>query len=87
MIAIADMTGDPATLEGRLIDFLDTHARDAGHPFTGKTYGLEAWDGSVFLGGAQYQLTYGWCFLKLLAVTADQRQSGVGSRLLDALES
>ena len=73
-------------LTRRLVDIMDVHANEAGHPYQEGTLGLTAWDGETFAGGAEYQMNYGWCFLKLLAVEPAFRGRNVGSRLMDELE-
>ncbi|MEM7211333.1 MAG: GNAT family N-acetyltransferase [Pseudomonadota bacterium] len=87
MIEIHDIPEDDRTLGERLAELLDADATSKGHPYTGTYFGLAAWDGENFAGGAQYQLLYGWCFLKQLAVDTTYRGAQVGSRLLEALET
>ena len=85
-VEIRDATLAPDELEARLIDVLDVHSKAAGYPFDPTSFGLEAWDGETFLGGAQYHFNNGWCFLKLLGVTQAHRKTGAGRMLMLALE-
>ncbi|MEM7744928.1 MAG: GNAT family N-acetyltransferase [Pseudomonadota bacterium] len=86
MIEIREDARDHAELARELGDMLDGHAAAVGHPFNRETRCLTAWDGGTCVGGAQYQVNYGWCFLMQLALAPQSRRHGVGSRLINALE-
>lgn len=87
MIALRETDGDPDGLEMRLLGLLNSHSVEAGHPFKAKEYSVTATEDGVFLGGAQYQFLFGWCFVDLLAVDPKARGKGVGVQLMQRLET
>lgn len=87
MIEIRESVGDEDGLGRRLGALLDGHAVDVGHPFNREIHSLTAWKGDAFLGGAQYQVHYRWCFLMQLAVAPEGRRQGTGSHLIERIEA
>ncbi|WP_421858315.1 GNAT family N-acetyltransferase [Oricola sp.] len=88
MIEISTIEGEDEALEQRLQGMLDTHAERNGTAFDPQTVGFVARDGDgAFLGGLYDRGQLGWFFIKLLALEARARQTGVGGRLLAEAEA
>ena len=79
---------NPAQAEARdrILTVIFDAASGAGVPFTPEEIALEAWDGDRWLGGLTARITQRWLFLHLLAVTRDTQGTGVGTRLMQAIE-
>lgn len=70
----------------RIIAVIFEQAREAALPFTPEEIALEAWDGERWLGGLTARITQRWMFLHLLAVAKEAQGTGVGTRLMRAVE-
>jgi GNAT superfamily N-acetyltransferase len=67
---------------------LDATARELGKPFDGRKLQLRAEDGEgCMLGGLVGAEMQRWFYVKLLAVSAESRNLGIGARLLSKAEN
>ena len=88
MIEISKIEGEDLALEQQLDDMLDRHAEGSGAPFDPQTTGFVARRGDgAFLGGLYGWGQLGWFYVKLLALEAEARQTGIGGRLLAEAEA
>ncbi len=70
----------------RILRVIFTEAQATGLPFAPEEIAFEAWDGPTWQGGLTARITQRWLFLHLLAVTRDTQGTGVGTRLMQAIE-
>jgi GNAT superfamily N-acetyltransferase len=77
---------DATPARDRILAVIFDEARDAALPFAPEEIALEAWDGDRWLGGLTARITQRWLFLHLLGVTREAQGTGVGSRLMRAVE-
>ena len=85
-VEIRPALSDTSAARDRILGVIFEQARDAALPFTPEEIALEAWDGDRWLGGLTARITQRWLFLHLLAVTRDTQGTGVGTRLMQAIE-
>jgi GNAT superfamily N-acetyltransferase len=77
---------DTSAARDRILAVIFDQAREAALPFTPEEIALEAWDGDRWLGGLTARITQRWLFLHLLAVALAAQGTGVGTRLMQAIE-
>ncbi|HVG47003.1 MAG TPA: GNAT family N-acetyltransferase [Rubellimicrobium sp.] len=77
---------DASPARDRVLQVIFDQARDLALPFTPEEIALEAWDGPRWQGGLTARITQRWLFLHLLGVSRGARGTGVGTRLMQAIE-
>jgi GNAT superfamily N-acetyltransferase len=84
-----DLVAEDDDTVAKAVDVMLDEAADAiGRPFEGRKVQLAARDGEGrLLGGLIGAHLQGWFFVKLLAVSAEARGSGIGTRLLSKAEA
>ena len=85
-VEIRPAPSDAPAARDRILAVIFEQARDAALPFTPEEIALEAWGGDRWLGGLTARITQRWLFLHLLGVTREAQGTGVGSRLMRAVE-
>ncbi|WP_210528835.1 GNAT family N-acetyltransferase [Rubellimicrobium arenae] len=75
-----------APVRDRILQVIFSEAEATGLPFTPEEIALEAWEGDRWQGGLTARITQRWLFLHLLGVAPEARGSGVGTRLMQAIE-
>ncbi|MGF1445863.1 MAG: GNAT family N-acetyltransferase [Pikeienuella sp.] len=78
--------GGVSALAEEVLDLLDAHAEGVGHPFVPEQLGFALREQGRLVAGITGHLTFGWLFIKFLAVAPEQRGRGIGSALLARIE-
>ena len=90
-VAVTLVEGDSdagfAETRGRVLDWLDDHARGAGVVFAARPFALTAARDGRPLGGLVGSTNLGWLHVQLLAVAPEARRQGIGAVLLEAAET